>query len=105
MQAALLVIARAGIDSPALRHGLARLAAGATSNMLAAPPAQALTGPVARGDAGTVARHVARLADTPELLPLYAALGERWVALAEERGLPDRSVAALVAALAAADKG
>jgi predicted short-subunit dehydrogenase-like oxidoreductase (DUF2520 family) len=43
----------------------------------------ALTGPIARGDEGTVERHRAALADSaPELLPLYDALAERAAALA-----------------------
>lgn len=104
MQAALTVIAAAGIDSPALRDGLARLAHGATANMLLASPAAALTGPFARGDAGTVARHATRLRETPELLPLYAALGQLWLELAEQRGLSERGIAALSAALAAAEE-
>ncbi|GIH08367.1 hypothetical protein Rhe02_64340 [Rhizocola hellebori] len=38
----------------------------------------ALTGPVSRGDAGTVARHVAVLGETaPESLPVYRALARR----------------------------
>ena len=38
----------------------------------------ALTGPVSRGDAGTVARHLARLAATaPESVPAYLALARR----------------------------
>jgi predicted short-subunit dehydrogenase-like oxidoreductase (DUF2520 family) len=38
----------------------------------------ALTGPIARGDEATVARHVAALREhAPELLPLYEALAER----------------------------
>ncbi|MEU8182845.1 Rossmann-like and DUF2520 domain-containing protein [Micromonospora sp. NPDC049044] len=38
----------------------------------------ALTGPVSRGDAGTVQRHLARLADTaPESVPAYLALARR----------------------------
>jgi predicted short-subunit dehydrogenase-like oxidoreductase (DUF2520 family) len=38
----------------------------------------ALTGPVARGDADTVERHLAALRETaPELVPLYEALAER----------------------------
>ena len=104
MQAALTVIAAANIDSPALRAGLARLAHGATANMLLAPPAEALTGPFARGDAGTVLRHADRLRATPELLPLYAALGQLWLELAEARGLSDRAIAALSAALAATEE-
>jgi predicted short-subunit dehydrogenase-like oxidoreductase (DUF2520 family) len=39
---------------------------------------EALTGPIARGDEATVARHTEALAEhAPELLPLYEALAER----------------------------
>jgi predicted short-subunit dehydrogenase-like oxidoreductase (DUF2520 family) len=39
---------------------------------------EALTGPVSRGDAGTVARHLERLAETaPESVPVYLALARR----------------------------
>lgn len=47
----------------------------------------ALTGPMTRGDVGTLARHLEamrRLA--PGALPLYAAAAEREIALAESRG-------------------
>jgi predicted short-subunit dehydrogenase-like oxidoreductase (DUF2520 family) len=45
----------------------------------------ALTGPIARGDAATVERHRAALAEiAPELLPLYEALAERTHALAAQ---------------------
>ena len=43
----------------------------------------ALTGPIARGDAGTVALHLRALAEhAPELMPLYETLAERTEALA-----------------------
>ena len=45
----------------------------------------ALTGPIARGDEATVARHLEALrAVSPELEPLYAALADRARALARE---------------------
>jgi len=47
---------------------------------------RALTGPVARGDAGTVAKHLAVLADT-EALPAYRVLALRTAARAEAAGL------------------
>jgi predicted short-subunit dehydrogenase-like oxidoreductase (DUF2520 family) len=47
----------------------------------------ALTGPATRGDTGTVEAHLAVLADrTPEALPVYRALLERSVDIAESRG-------------------
>ena len=43
---------------------------------------EALTGPIARGDEATIARHLEALAErAPELLPLYEALAERTRAL------------------------
>jgi len=47
----------------------------------------ALTGPMTRGDVGTLARHLEALARlAPEVLPLYRAAAEREIALAEYRG-------------------
>ena len=46
----------------------------------------ALTGPIARGDEATIARHLEALRETaPELLPLYEALAERTRKVAEGR--------------------
>ena len=46
----------------------------------------ALTGPIARGDEATVARHLAALRElAPELIPLYEALAERTRELAQDR--------------------
>ncbi len=48
--------------------------------------AEALTGPIARGDEATVARHLAALSETaPEMVNLYEALAERTRAIAEGR--------------------
>lgn len=49
--------------------------------------AASLTGPAARGDAGTVAAHLAALtADAPGALPVYRALVARGVDIAKDRG-------------------
>ncbi|HET8976109.1 MAG TPA: pantoate--beta-alanine ligase [Solirubrobacterales bacterium] len=51
----------------------------------------ALTGPIARGDAATVERHREALAETaPELLPLYEAMAERTRALGNPRARQPR---------------
>ena len=48
--------------------------------------AQALTGPIARGDEATVERHLEALRGTaPELVPLYEALADRTRELTKER--------------------
>jgi predicted short-subunit dehydrogenase-like oxidoreductase (DUF2520 family) len=47
----------------------------------------ALTGPITRGDAGTLELHLAALdAHAPDVLPLYRAAAVREIRLAEERG-------------------
>lgn len=48
---------------------------------------RALTGPAPRGDAGTVAAHLAALrAEAPDALPVYRALLDRSIAIAQRRG-------------------
>jgi len=48
---------------------------------------RALTGPMTRGDVGTLRRHLAALGrHAPDALPLYRAAAEREIALAEGRG-------------------
>ncbi len=65
----------AGVDDPA--RVLAPLLHAALDNTLRLGDA-ALTGPVSRGDAGTVARHLAVLGATaPESVPPYLALARR----------------------------
>lgn len=55
---------------------------------------RALTGPMVRGDLGTVRRHVAALAtDAPTVLPLYRAVAEREIDIAERRGALSPEVA------------
>ena len=50
-------------------------------------PEEALTGPIARGDRDTVARHTEALArDLPHLLPVYTALARETVQLAVRAG-------------------
>lgn len=64
--------------------------------------AAALTGPATRGDAGTVAAHLAALAAAaPDALPVYRSLVDRGVAIAAARGsLSPEAAERLRAALA-----
>ena len=69
------LMATAGVDDP--REVLAPLVLRTAANW-ADSGAQALTGPIARGDEGTVALHLRALSEiAPELAPLYEALAER----------------------------
>ena len=68
----LQALGAAGIDSPS--RVLGPLVAAALDNTLRSGDA-ALTGPVARGDAGTVAEHLRQLQTlTPDVRPTYVAL-------------------------------
>jgi predicted short-subunit dehydrogenase-like oxidoreductase (DUF2520 family) len=69
---AMQVLAGAGVPAP--DRVLAPLLSAALDGALRQGDA-ALTGPVARGDAGTVSAHVHELAsETPDVLPTYVAL-------------------------------
>lgn len=72
------------------------------ANSLALGPEAALTGPVARGDAGTLRRHRAVMGEGQDAL--YCALGKATLALAERR-LDAAQQAAVAAALAASEAG
>ncbi len=54
-----------------------------------------LTGPLARGDVGTVARHLAELADRPDVAALYRAAAVATLPLLADRGLSPATVAGL----------
>src|SRR5690606_41447681 len=72
------------------------------ANVLALGPEAALTGPIARGDGDTVARHLAAIADRcPEYLPLYRARGLLTADIAEPGRPPGDDAIAHVRALLA----
>jgi predicted short-subunit dehydrogenase-like oxidoreductase (DUF2520 family) len=88
---AMEILAAAGADDPA--GTLRPLLTAALDNALAAGDA-ALTGPIVRGDAGTVAAHLADLAaNAPQTLPSYLALARATLSrtLADGRLLPIRA--------------
>ncbi len=70
----------AGLPRDAARLALAPLLRGVTQNVAARKLAEALTGPVARGDIATVERHLAAL-DDPPLHDLYRRLGAELLTL------------------------
>ncbi len=78
------LLAAAGVENP--REVLAPLVLRSAANWADAG-AEALTGPIARGDRESVGLHLSALAErAPELAPLYEALAERTRALAERKG-------------------
>lgn len=71
-----------GLDEETARKGMTRLLAGAVANLQHTTPDEALTGPAARGDLGTIERHLEALSNDPELQRLYRALADRAMKLA-----------------------
>lgn len=71
----------AGLPREAARTALAPLLLGTARNIEARPLEQALTGPIARGDVGTVRRHLEALRAQPDLQALYQALGRELLGL------------------------
>ena len=82
------------------RAALASLLASAAANLDELEPAVALTGPVARGDAGVVSAHLAALGQAPESTRrLYALLGAVGVDLAARGERLDAEARARILAL------
>jgi predicted short-subunit dehydrogenase-like oxidoreductase (DUF2520 family) len=89
----------AGGLEPVFR-GLLVLLAGTVENLERVGSPRALTGPIARGDAGVVRGHLAALArHAPSALPLYRALGLRAVEVARRKGTLRSPAAAEIRAL------
>jgi predicted short-subunit dehydrogenase-like oxidoreductase (DUF2520 family) len=90
------VAAPTGLDEAGALAVYGPLAAQALANARAMGTAAALTGPAVRGDAGTIAAHLAAAAGAgDEALDVYRALGRRQVTLAERRGLAPEAAASL----------
>lgn len=71
----------AGLPAGSARTALAPLMLAAARNIAASPLEEALTGPLARGDITTIARHLDALAATPELAALYRLLARQLLTL------------------------
>jgi predicted short-subunit dehydrogenase-like oxidoreductase (DUF2520 family) len=81
--------AGAGLSSAGARILLAPLVRSSVDNWAERGPADALTGPVARGDHATVERQRDAVSDVaPHLLPLFDELVERTRALADREAVP-----------------
>lgn len=86
MAAAETLAAASGFAADDFRRHLAPLVRGTVENWVAAGPAAALTGPIARGDERTVEWQRSAVASgAPELMALFDTLAERTRALAATR--------------------
>ncbi len=90
LDAAMVMGTAAGVDGEELWAGLAPLVQATLDNVSQVGPAQALTGPVARGEADTLARNLRALGDLPERLRAFFHAAAGWtVDLADRAGRLD----------------
>ena len=83
LEAGLQCFEAAGVSREHATTALLPLLHGALNNIGKLGTAQALTGPIVRGDAGVVAKHQTALQQSlPQLLPLYQLLGQHTLQLA-----------------------
>ncbi|HWR97542.1 MAG TPA: Rossmann-like and DUF2520 domain-containing protein [Candidatus Methanoperedens sp.] len=86
-----------GVDRRLALRAVLPLVRGTLANVEGLGIPAALTGPIARGDAATVAGHVAALRQrAPELLALYRLLARETVPLARAKGLDGAAADALL---------
>ena len=100
IDAAAALMEDAGVDRADVRRALRPLVDASLENAFTMEPNQALTGPIARGDAVTVRRHLGSLRNSPTpLVGLYRAFGEYLLDLAQSRGLSAAEADAIRSAL------
>lgn len=87
------LLADLGADPDAADGALQTLVQATVENLMANGTPDALTGPIARGDAGTVAAHLEALRG--ETAAVYRVLGLATIGVAQEQGLPDDTAAIL----------
>jgi predicted short-subunit dehydrogenase-like oxidoreductase (DUF2520 family) len=104
VDAALELMAMAGIGREAALDALSPILRATTENILKLGPERALTGPIRRGDVGTIRRHLAAVENaSPETKRLYVAAGMRTVVVAERAGLDENAAREVEKALIAAE--
>ena len=84
-----------GIPDASAYHAVESLMSGALANMKQALPDDALTGPIMRGDAETVGKHLRALQSHPAALEVYRSLSAAAVEIARRRGVDPKKLAAL----------
>lgn len=99
------LLEQAGLSRQEALAGLLPLLRSTLANLERAGLPRALTGPVARGDAETVASHLRALTAHPEALGVYRSLGAVALRLAREAGLSPERAEAVARLLAGAGDG
>ena len=88
------LIYAAGISAQSAFNVLKPLIDGTLANIEKVGIPQALTGPIVRGDVGTIEKHVQEISlKVPELLELYKVLGFYTIEIARAKGTLSESAA------------
>jgi predicted short-subunit dehydrogenase-like oxidoreductase (DUF2520 family) len=96
--------ATAGLDERGSLAVYGRLVEQTLANARSGGIGASLTGPITRGDVGTVAAHIAALeAHAPDVVELYLAAARRQLRIAEDRGVLSPNQAARVRRVLAKD--
>lgn len=93
------LLVRLGLTPDEATRALGALLRTVADNVSHVGVPDALTGPIRRGDADTVARHRAALADDPDVLAAYDAIAPVVLETARRLGLPEERARAIEAAL------
>jgi len=89
-----------GVDSRETVRALLPLLQGTVNNLASVGLPNCLTGPIARGDVGTIRKHMdAMQSRYPELLPTYRELGRQTIPIAVAKGRIDERKAGEMATL------
>ena len=106
MEVGMRTYEKGGLDRVTALRVMEPLVRGTVDNIFRLGPAKALTGPVARGDHGIVARQYQALKGwDPEIAALYKSLGRFALDLSRQQGTaPAEGLAALEVLLAAREK-
>ena len=106
IDASLVLMELAGIERALARGALESLSRTSLDNAFRHGPAAALTGPVARGDATTVAAHLDALDHAPPSVgALYRSAADHLLELARQRGLSAPRLATVESVLHARKAG
>jgi predicted short-subunit dehydrogenase-like oxidoreductase (DUF2520 family) len=84
-----------GVPDSSAYQAVESLMSGALTNMKKALPDDALTGPIVRGDAETVGKHLRALVGHGQALDVYRALSAAAVEIAKDRGVDQKKLVAV----------
>jgi predicted short-subunit dehydrogenase-like oxidoreductase (DUF2520 family) len=93
------VLAGTGVSAQEAARALVPLVEGAIANVQAKGTTDGLTGPIRRGDAATIQRHLEALRGKPDVAEIYRALARRAVEIATRIDGPDAPDRAGLAAI------